>query len=63
MQLSIGLRYKKSSQVPRQMPEVLYIYIYTYIHVFQESEMAYVFQCEFGNSLRLQMSPELNIIF
>lgn len=24
--------------------------------------MAYIFQCEFENSLRLKMSPELNII-
>lgn len=24
--------------------------------------MAYIFQCEFENSLRLKMSPELNIL-
>ena len=32
------------------------------IHLFQEAEMAYIFQCEFGNSLRFKLSPELNII-
>lgn len=49
------------------MPEVFHIYItdlfpYVYIHLFPESEMAYIFQCEFGNSLRLKLSPKLNII-
>ena len=32
------------------------------IHLFQESEMAYIFQCEFRKSLRLKLSPEMNII-
>ena len=34
-----------------------------YIHPFvSETEMACSFQCEFGNSLRLKLSPELNIM-
>lgn len=33
-----------------------------YIPLFQESEMASIFQGGFGNSLRLKLSPPLNII-
>lgn len=33
-----------------------------YIHLFQESEVAYIVQGGFGNSLRLKLSPQLNII-
>lgn len=52
----LAMRYKKSSQMPLTNAWD------TCIHLFQESNMAYTFQCEFGNSLRFKLSPELKII-
>lgn len=53
----LAMRYKMEfPKCPWQMPEIICI------HLFQESEMAYIFQCEFRKSLSLKLSPELNII-